>query len=143
MRILISLKRILIEKGIGEVILNSLEQMPFGNQRSHLFIFINVFHHLMKSGGDDRVAVNPRSFQQQVVRGVSVNDLTCYLRSQVLNLTSGFDFPHRARTISIETILWLSEWRLSVVGDPQMLHDPAGHNAQRESRINLNTTQFR
>jgi len=102
--ILISLKRILIEEGISKVILESLERMPFGNQRSHFFIFINVFNHLMKSGRDDGFAVNPRSSQQQVVRGVGVNDITCYLGSQVPNLTPEFDFLHRAHTISVEAI---------------------------------------
>jgi len=56
--------------------------------------------------------MNPRSFQQQVVRGVSVNDITCHLGFKVSNLTSEFDFFHRARTIGIEVIDGLSEWHL-------------------------------
>jgi len=102
--ILINLKRILIEEGISKIILDYLEWMPFGNQHSHFFIFTNVLHHLMKSGWDDGVAVDPTSSQQQIIRGVGGNDITCHLESQVPNLTSELDFFHRARTIGVEAI---------------------------------------
>ena len=102
--ILINLKRILIKEGISKIILNSFEWMPFGNQRSHFSIFTNVFHYSMKSGWEDGVAGNPRSSQQEIVRGVSVNDITCHLGFQVPNLTPEFDFNYRARTIGVETI---------------------------------------
>jgi len=58
----------------------------------------------MKSGWDDKVTMNPRSSRQQVVRGIGVNDIACYFRSQVPNLTSEFNFPSQARTIGVETI---------------------------------------
>jgi len=31
--------------------------------------------------------------QQQIVRGVSINDITCHLKFQVRNLTLELDFP--------------------------------------------------
>ena len=58
----------------------------------------------MKSGWDDGVVVNPRSSQQQIVRGVSVNDITCHLSSQAQNLKPELDFFHQARTIGVEVI---------------------------------------
>ena len=97
----------------------------------------------MKSGSDDGVAMNPRSSQQQVVRGISVNGIACYLGYQVPNLTSELDFSYRARTISVEAIDGYLSGTQSVSKDPQMLHDPAGYNAQCESQINLNTAHFR
>ena len=104
MWILISLNRILIKEEISKLILDSFEQMPYSNQRSHFFIFTNVFHYLMKSGWDDGVAVNSWSFQQQIVRGVGVNDITCHLRSQAPNLTYELDFSHQACIICVEAI---------------------------------------
>jgi len=82
------------KKRISKKILDSSERMPFDNQRSHISIFINIFHYLMKSGWDDDIAVNPWSSQQQIVRGVGVNDITCHLEFQVPNLTPEFDFSH-------------------------------------------------
>ena len=73
-------------------------------------------------------------------------------RALAVNWNSGVRSPHQhlsliffhwARTIGVEVIDGLSEWRLTDGWDPQMLHDPVGHNAQRGSRINLNTTHFR
>ena len=90
--------------GISKIILNSFEWMSFGNQRSHFSIFTNVFHYLMKSGWDDGIEVNPRSSQQQIGRGVSINDLTCHLEFQVPNLTPELDFSYRARIIGVEVI---------------------------------------
>jgi len=72
----------MLEERISELILGLLEWMPFSNQRSHFPLFINVFHHLIKSGWDDGVAVDPRSSQQQVVRGISVN-IALDLRSPI------------------------------------------------------------
>jgi len=58
----------------------------------------------MKSGWNDGVAVNPRSSQQQISRGVGVNDLTCHLEFHSPNLTPEFDFLHRACPIGVEAI---------------------------------------
>jgi len=33
----------------------------------------------MKSGWDDDITMNPRSSQQQIVQGVSANDIACHL----------------------------------------------------------------
>jgi len=58
----------------------------------------------MKNGWDDGVAVNPRSSQQQVIRGISVNDVTCRLRFHVPNLTFELDFLHQVHAIGVEAI---------------------------------------
>jgi len=64
----------------------------------------SLFHLHWKSGWDDGIAINPGTSQQQIVQGVNVNDLTCYLESQVPNLTPEFDFPYRACTFGVEAI---------------------------------------
>jgi len=117
--------------------------MPFGDQRSDFPIFVNMLHDLMESGGDDGVTMNPRSSQQQIVRSVGVNHIARHFRSQVPNLTLEFDLPHWARTIGIETIDSGLGGAQSVSGDPQVLHDPVRHNAQRGSWIYLNVAHFR
>jgi len=48
-------------------------------------------------------------------------------------LTPELDFSHRARTIGVEAIDGCLSSAQPIGGDPQMLHDPAGHNAQRGS----------
>jgi len=97
----------------------------------------------MKSRWDDGVVMNPWSSQQQIIWGVSVNDIACHLGSQVPNLAPKFDLSHRARTIGVEIIDDSFSGTQSVGGDPQVLHDSTGHNAQHESWINLNATHFR
>jgi len=77
--------------------------------------------------------VDPWSSQQQVVRRVSIDDITRQFRLQIIDLTSELNLDHRTRTIGIETIygrLWNAQ---SMGGNPQVLHDPAGHNTQRGS----------
>jgi len=78
--------------------------MLFSDQLSHFSPFISVFHHLMKGGQDDGVAVNPWSSQQQIVRHVSINEIICHLIFQVPNLASELDFSHLVHTIGVETI---------------------------------------
>jgi len=87
----------------------------------------------MKGGRDDGVAVNPWPSQQQVVRRVSIDDITRHLRFQIFDLTSELDFTHRAHTIGIETINDSLSRAQSVGRDSQVLHEPARHNDQRES----------
>ena len=72
-----------------------------------------------------------------------MNDIACHLRSQDPDLTSKFDLSHWAHTIGIKTIDGGLSSTQSVGGDPHVLHDPVGHNAQHGSWINLNATHFR
>ena len=58
----------------------------------------------MESRGDDGVAMNPRSSQQQIIRSVGINHIVRHFRSQIPNLTFEFDLPHWECTIGIETI---------------------------------------
>jgi len=87
----------------------------------------------MKGRWDDGIAMDPWPSQQQIVRCVRINDITRHFRLQILNLTSEFDLDNRMRTISIEVInnsLCIAQ---SMGGNPYMLHDLAGHNAQLTS----------
>jgi len=58
----------------------------------------------MKGGPDDRVMVNPWLFEQQIVRCVSIDDITCHLRFQVPDLASEIDFTYWACTIGVEVV---------------------------------------
>ena len=87
----------------------------------------------MKSGQDDRVTVNPWSSQQQIVRRVSIDNITRHLRFQVLDLASELEFTYWARTIDVETINDSLSSAQSVGIDSQVLHDSARHKAQCES----------
>ena len=78
--------------------------MLLGDQRSDFSIFVNILHDLMESRGDDEVAMNPWSSQQQVIRSVSVNKIAHHLRSQVADLVFEFNLSYRVRTISVEAI---------------------------------------
>jgi len=77
-----------------------------------------------------------------VVRRVSIDDITHHFRLQITDLTSELDLAHQICTIGIETI-YGSHSAQSMGGNAQVLHDPAGHNAQRGSWINLNAAHFR
>jgi len=96
----------------------------------------------MKSVWDDDFAMNPRLSQQQIVQGASVNDITCHLWFQFPNLTPKLDFFHQL-TIGIEAMNGCLSGTQPMDGDPQMLHDLAGYNAQCRSCINPNMTHFR
>ena len=48
--------------------------------------------------------INPWMSSQQIVRHVSINELTHYLRPQVSDLTFDLDLIHRVRTIGVEAI---------------------------------------
>jgi len=87
----------------------------------------------MKGGRDDKVAVNSWSSQQQIVRRVSIDDITRHLRFQVPDLASELDFTHWVRTIGVETINGSLNSTQSVGRNSQVLHDPARHNAQCRS----------
>ena len=114
-------------------VLYPLEEIPFSNQCSHSFLFISMFHYLMKGRWDDGVAVDPWLSHQQVVRRVGINNITCHFRLQILDLPSKFDLSHRARTIGIEAINGRLCSAQSMGGNPYVLHNPAGHNAQHIS----------
>ena len=87
--------------------------------------------------------MDPWSSQQQVVRCVSINNITCHFKFQILNLAFEFDLDHQACTISIEAINGSLCNAQSMGGNPRMLYVPAGYNAQRGSWINLNAVHFR
>ena len=72
-----------------------------------------------------------------------INDITRHFRLQISDLASEFDLTHRVRTIGIEAINDSLCSAQSMGGNPHVLHDPAGHNAQRESWINMNAAYFR
>ena len=91
--------------------------MPFGDQRPDFPTSVNIFHDLLESGGDDGVTMNPRLFQQQIVRSVGLIYIARHFRSQIPNLTFEFDLPHWACTISVETIDGSLGGGLSVGGD--------------------------
>jgi len=69
--------------------------------------------------------MNPWSSQQQIVWGVRVNYVACYLESQIPNLVSELNLSHRVRTIGVEAIDGCLGYTQLVRGDPQMLHDSA------------------
>ena len=97
----------------------------------------------MESRGDDGVAMNSRSSQQQIIRSVGVNTVAHHFRSQVPNLTFEFNLSHWARTIGVDVVNGSLSGTQLVSRDSQVLHDPAGHDAQRESWIHLNVADFR
>jgi len=49
--IFVCLQGILVQEGVCEVAIYSLEWMPFGDQRSKFFISVNILHGLMESRG--------------------------------------------------------------------------------------------
>jgi len=97
----------------------------------------------MESREDDGIAVNPWSSQQQVIRSVSVNNIAHYLgsRSSIWHLS--LIFFHQACTIGVEVIDGSLSGIQSLSGDFQVLHDPVGHDAQRESWTHLNVAHLR
>ena len=97
----------------------------------------------MKGRRDDGVTVDPWSSQQQVVRHVNINNITCHFKLQIPDLTSDFDPAHRAHTIGIEAINGSLCSAQSMGGNLYVLHEPVGHNAQHGSWINMNATHFR
>ena len=100
--------------------------MPFDDQCSDFSISVNILHDLMESRGDDGVAMNLLSSQQQVIRSIDVNNITRHPRSQVPDLAFEFDISHRARTISFKVINSSLSGTQSMSGDSQVLHDPVG-----------------
>ena len=70
-----------LQERVCEIVLDSLEQMPFSNQRSNFLTYVDVLHDLMEGGGDDEITINLRSSEQQIVRSVSVDYIARYFRS--------------------------------------------------------------
>jgi len=117
--------------------------MPFGYQRSDFFIPVNILHDLMESRGYDGIAKNPWSSQQLIIQSVGVKNIARYLGSQVPNLVFEFDLSHQAFAIGIEAINGSLSGAQSTSENSQVLHDPAGHDAQRGPQIHLNTAHLR
>jgi len=127
--ILISLKRIVVKERVSEVILSPWVD---ASKRS-MFSFLLLhwwFHHLIKGGRDDGIAVNPWTSHEKVVWCVCYNHVTCHFWPQVYDLASKLDLPHQSYPIGIKAIDGCPGRTQSVSGDPQMLHNSAGHNAQ-------------
>ena len=74
--------------------------------------------------------MDPCSSQQQVVRRTDINDITHHFRLQIPDLASEFDLAHRAHAIGIEAINGSLCSAQSMGRNPNVLHDPAGHNTQ-------------
>ena len=117
--------------------------MPFGDQRLNFSISINILHDLIESRGANGVAMNPWSYQQQIILSIGVDNIARHLRSWVPDLTFEFNLSHWACTICVEIVNGSLSGAQSISGDSQVLHDPAGYDAQRGSWIHLNAAHFR
>jgi len=56
----------------------------------------------MKRGRNNEVAMNPWTSQQQVIRRISINNITRPLRLQVFNLAFELDLTHQVHIIGVE-----------------------------------------
>ena len=91
-------------QGNSEVILHSFDQLHFGEHPSNHSIIAHIFDALVQSGGDDPVGMDSWSSEQEIIRCVSVDDVTCYFWFQVSNLASETNLAQRVTTPSIEAI---------------------------------------
>ena len=78
--------------------------MLFSYQRFYLTTLISVFYDLVEGGRDEEICVDPWSSQQQVIRRVSINDVTRHFCLQIPNLAFQFDLAQRMSVSGIEAI---------------------------------------
>jgi len=79
---------LLTEEGVHEVILYFFEWLHFSEYRSDYSIISHIFKAMVQCGRDDPVSMDPWSFEQEIVRRVSVDDIARYFWFQVSNLAS-------------------------------------------------------
>jgi len=78
----------------------------------------------MQSGRDDHVGMDPWSPEQEIIKRVSVNDVTRYFWFQVSNLASETNLAKRMTTLSVETMYGYNSDRQSAQWHAEEVEKP-------------------
>src|SRR3954471_21455414 len=116
---------------------DSFERVLFRHQGMHLALGIHVLHDLMQSRWHDVIPVDPRPFEQKVIRSVRIYDIDHHLCLEISDLAAELDLLHWSGTIGIEPEDIGVSGTQSMDRNRQALHDTPWHDVERGAWVHL------
>lgn len=106
----VCLALVLVEQGVGEIVLDTFECVSVRNKCSYFTLVINIFQDLTVCRQNGTIAMDSGTTKQQIVGGLSIDDIASYLRHKSPIWHLSFIFFNKCVLLELKSkrVVWMA-----------------------------------